>query len=79
MKPLSEERIEEIKEHFNFFDRDDNGQIDVDEFGELLQVLSPDSGVEQIHEGFSLVDTDGSGYIDFEEFLIWWKTCWWEF
>lgn len=79
MKPLSEQRIDEIKEHFNFFDRDNNGRIDVDEFGELLQVLSPDAGDEQIHKGFSLVDTDGSGYIEFDEFLSWWKTCWWEY
>jgi Ca2+-binding EF-hand superfamily protein len=79
MKPLSDKKIEEIKEHFNFFDRDNNGAIDVEEFSELLQVLTPESNQEQAYEGFSLIDTDGSGYIEFDEFLAWWKTCWWEY
>lgn len=79
MKPLSDKKVEEIKEHFNFFDRDNNGAIDVEEFGELLQVLTPESNQEQAHQGFSLIDTDGSGYIEFDEFLAWWKTCWWEY
>lgn len=79
MKPLSDERLDEIKQHFNFFDRDNNGAIDVDEFAELLQVLSPDSGQEEAHKGFALIDSDGSGFIEFDEFLEWWKTCWWEY
>lgn len=79
MKPLSEQRVKEIKEHFSFFDRDGNGKIDLDEFSELLKTLSPDSGSKQAHLGFDLIDTDGNGYIEFDEFLTWWKTCWWEY
>lgn len=79
MKALTEKQVDEIKNHFNFFDHDKNGCIDIDEFTELLVVLSPESNPEQAKEGFALIDTDGSGYIEFDEFLEWWKTCWWEF
>lgn len=79
MKALNDKQTEAVKEHFDFFDRDGNGAIDVDEFGELLRVLSPDSTQEQAQQGFSLIDTDSSGYIEFDEFLDWWKTCWWEY
>ena len=79
MKALNDKQIKAIKEHFNFFDRDNNGAIDVEEFAELLTVLSPESTQEQAQKGFSLIDTDGSGYIEFDEFLEWWKTCWWEY
>lgn len=79
MKPLSEQRVEEIKGHFDFFDKDNNGSIDLAEFTELLQILSPDSDDKQAQKGFELIDTNGNGYIEFNEFLSWWKTCWWEY
>ncbi|GAA0212687.1 hypothetical protein GCM10009123_19980 [Kangiella japonica] len=79
MKTLNDKQIEGIKEHFSFFDRDNNGAIDLEEFAELLKVLSPESTQTQAQKGFSLIDTDGSGYIEFDEFLEWWKTCWWEY
>ncbi|WP_223668895.1 EF-hand domain-containing protein [Kangiella shandongensis] len=79
MEALTDKQLEEIQNHFKFFDRDNNGRIDLEEFAELLAVLSPDSNPEQAKEGFSLIDTNGSGYIEFDEFLSWWKTCWWEY
>lgn len=79
MKPLSEESLAEVKENFNFFDRDANGEIDVEEFEELLKVLSPTATEEQAKRGFELIDENNDGHIDFEEFLEWWQTCWWEF
>lgn len=79
MKALNDKQIEGIKNHFRFFDRDNNGAIDVEEFAELLRVLSPESTQVQAQKGFSLIDTDGSGYIEFDEFLEWWKSCWWEY
>ncbi|NVK21980.1 MAG: EF-hand domain-containing protein [Kangiellaceae bacterium] len=79
MKPLTEEHIAEVKSHFDFFDTDKNGQIDIKEFGKLLQLLSPDASEEQIKNGFDWVDSNHDTHIEFDEFLEWWETCWWEF
>ena len=76
---LSEEKIEEIKKDFTFFDQDGNGQIDLTEFIELLTVISPKTKASHVQEGFKLIDSNNDGYIDFEEFLEWWQECWWEY
>ena len=76
---LSEEKIEEIRSDFNFFDRDGNGQIDLPEFIELLTVLSSKTKASHVEEGFKLIDSNNDGYIDFEEFLSWWQEGWWEY
>lgn len=73
------QQLAEIKDNFKFFDRDDNGQIDVEEFTKLLQVISPSTTNEQGIEGFSIVDENEDGHIDLEEFINWWQTCWWEY
>ncbi|MCO7226010.1 EF-hand domain-containing protein [Pleionea sp. CnH1-48] len=78
-KMLNEDKLKEVKDNFNFFDRDGNGEIDLKEFTELLKVLSPQSNEEQAEKGFSLIDSNGDGHIDFEEFIGWWNTCWWEY
>ena len=76
---LSDEKIEEIKKDFSFFDRDGNGQIDLTEFIELLTVISPKTKASHVEEGFKLIDENNDGFIDFEEFLEWWRECWWEY
>ncbi|MFC3095565.1 EF-hand domain-containing protein [Alteromonas sediminis] len=76
---LSDQKVEEIRKDFTFFDRDGNGQIDLSEFVEMLTVLSPKTKVSVVEEGFRLIDTNDDGYIDFEEFLEWWQECWWEY
>ncbi len=76
---LTEEQIAAIREDFDFFDRDNNGHIDIQEFIELLSVLSPKTKVSHVEEGFSLIDENGDGHIDFEEFLAWWQTNWFEY
>ena len=76
---LSDEKIEEIKKDFTFFDQDGNGQIDLTEFIELLTVISPKTKASHVQEGFKLIDSNNDGYIDFEEFLEWWQECWWEY
>ena len=53
---LSDEKIEEIKKDFSFFDRDGNGQIDLTEFIELLTVISPKTKASHVEEGFKLID-----------------------
>ncbi len=78
-RQIPEEQLAEIKENFSFFDRDNNGEIDVKEFTQLLQVISPNTTTEQGEKGFDLVDQNNDGHIDFDEFISWWQTCWWEY
>lgn len=77
--PLDENQIAEIRKEFEFFDRDQNGQIDLQEFIELLTILSPKTKASHVQEGFELIDKNSDGYIDFEEFLKWWQQGWWEY
>lgn len=77
--PLDNQKIEEIRKEFAFFDRDNNGHIDMPEFIELLTVLSPKTKASHVEEGFALLDKNGDGFIEFEEFLEWWQGCWWEY
>lgn len=76
---LSSEKREEIRGHFEYFDRDGNGVINFEEFRELLGVISPNSKLDQALRGFVLVDTNSDGQIDFGEFIEWWGSVWWEF
>ncbi len=78
-KTLSKDKIATIRGHFDFFDRDGNGSIDVDEFTELLLAIEPKAKREECLKGFAEVDMDGDGSIDFAEFLKWWETVWWQF
>ena len=79
MQQLSHESIEDIRQHFKFFDRDGNGFIDVKEFIELINAISPEATEAQAVTGFELVDENGDGLIEFDEFLGWWQTIWYEF
>ncbi len=78
-RKIPEKQLSDLRENFNFFDRDNNGRIDVEEFTKLLQVLSPKTTSAQGEDGFSIVDENNDGHIDLEEFIEWWATCWWEY
>ena len=75
-KQLSPEQVEEIRKEFEFFDKDNNGQIDLPEFIELLTVISPKTKASHVKEGFDLIDDNHDGFIDFAEFLDWWQEGW---
>lgn len=78
-KDLDQQRIAQIREEFDYFDKDKNGDIDQGEFWELLKILSPKASEEQAAEGFGLIDENSDGVINFEEFLAWWQSNWWEY
>lgn len=79
VKPTLEQRLAEIHEAFSFFDADDNGLIDFDEFRSLLRTVNPEAGTGQAAEGFSMTDRNCDGYVDLQEFVSWWQDNWWEY
>jgi len=76
MTTLNEKELAEIRDHFDFFDADGDGYLDLKEFRRLFRVLAPDAGPGTARRGFALIDEDGSGKIDFDEFAQWWALNW---
>jgi len=76
MSELSKKEIEEIRENFDFFDRNHNDLLEKKEFIQLFKILAPDASREMAIRGFETIDLDGNGGIDFDEFLDWWKMNW---
>ncbi|MBA6411780.1 EF-hand domain-containing protein [Parahaliea sp. F7430] len=64
----------ELRENFDYFDSDNNGAIDKDEFANLLDALGADMSAEEVVIGFEVIDTNGNGRIEFDEFLNWWTS-----
>ena len=67
---LSESEINNLKEVFKAFDKDNDGQINYKEFEQGLKQLKCDKLNEnEIHSYFTAIDTDKNGKIDYTEFL----------
>ena len=71
VKP-SEEELDELREAFDYNDRDGDGMIQLDEFAEMLDELDADMAENEIRTGFGDIDTNDDGRIDFKEFVAWW-------
>eukprot|EP00903_Cladosiphon_okamuranus_P015076 g13945.t1 len=70
IRGLSKEDLEDLKEAFSNFDRDDSGTIDSAELATVLRSLGYTPTNEQLTKLMNKVDLDGSGDISFEEFVM---------
>ena len=68
----NEEELDELREAFDYNDRDGDGRIQLDEFSAMLDELEADMSDKEIEIGFKDIDTNDDGLIDFEEFVAWW-------
>jgi Ca2+-binding EF-hand superfamily protein len=68
----SEEQLDELREAFDYNDRDHDGMIQRDEFSDMLDELEADMSPKEIEIGFKDIDTNDDGLIDFGEFVDWW-------
>ena len=68
----AEYRVAEIEELFENNDTDGNGDIDFDEFTELMRDLDEDLPRSALEVGYREIDTIKDGRINFGEFLAWW-------
>ena len=73
MYTIPDDYIPEIKEAFNFFDKDNDGKISCKEFKQLLVKLSDEYKEKDVDELFKLVDLDLDGFISINEFINVWK------
>jgi calmodulin/calcium-binding protein CML/plastin-2 len=69
---LTEEQLEELRETFDYNDRDDDGRIELDEFIDMLDELEAGMAEKEAKIGFNDIDTNDDGLIDFDEFVAWW-------
>ena len=70
---ISEERLAEIKENFDFFDDDANKKLDFNEFRHVVNAVGGGIHEDELKIGFEIIDKDNSGFIDFNEFVSWWE------
>lgn len=70
--------VEKVKQLFNEFDTDGNGEIDEDEFGLILyKVLRvkdvTDVPLKRLQRYWREADSDKDGLVNFTEFLVWYS------
>ena len=68
----SEEQMDELRETFDYNDRDEDGSIELDEFIDMLDELDANMSEAEAKVGFQDIDTNDDGLIDFKEFVAWW-------
>jgi calmodulin len=64
------ETIQEFKDAFGIFDKDNDGVITVKELGLVMRALGQHPTDQALRQMINEVDADGSGTIDFAEFLM---------
>jgi len=70
-KPSADE-LDELRETFDYNDRDGDGRIQKDEFVAMLDELDAGMTVQEMEIGFQDIDTNDDQLIDFDEFVVWW-------
>lgn len=68
----SEEELDELRESFDYNDRDGDGRIELSEFAAMLDELEAGMSKQEVEIGFKDIDTNDDGLIDFDEFVSWW-------
>ena len=67
---IGDKEISELKQVFKAFDKNNDGQIDFEEFKKgLKEIKSQHFSEQEISEYFSSIDTDKNNKIDYTEFL----------
>jgi Ca2+-binding EF-hand superfamily protein len=70
---LNDEELDELREAFDYNDRDNDGRIQLDEFAAMLDELEAEMSGGTVEIGFKDIDTNDDGLIDFDEFVAWWS------
>ena len=76
MSLLKQASTIELRKHFDFFDDNKDGLIDIGEYIDLLLIMGVDNEPATRARAFAGIDTNGDGFISFDEFIAWWRTGW---
>ncbi|KAL1416987.1 hypothetical protein MTO96_027205 [Rhipicephalus appendiculatus] len=66
---LSESTIAELREYFELFDRDGDGEISPDDLGVVMRAMGDNLTQTKLEEIIAKADTNGNGTVDFPEFV----------
>ena len=69
MDDIPDDFIEEIRQTFQLFDKNQDGTIDQEELGDVFRSLGQHYTEAELAEMIAEMDTDNSGSIEFTEFL----------
>ncbi len=64
----------EIREIFDHYDRDKNGEIDAREFARVCEALGMEMEEHELKIALLDVDRDGDEKISWVDFLSWWRS-----
>jgi Ca2+-binding EF-hand superfamily protein len=68
-----DEQLDELRETFEYNDRDGDGKIGLDEFLLMLDELEAGMSAREARTGFEEIDRNDDGLVDFREFVAWWR------
>lgn len=68
-----DEQLDELRETFDYNDRDGDGRIELDEFVMMLDELEAGMSEREARTGFEEIDSNDDGLVDFREFVAWWR------
>jgi len=66
---LTEEQIQEFKEAFTLFDKDNNGTISKQELSTVMRSLGLSPSEQEVTDLMNEIDLNGNKSIEFSEFL----------
>lgn len=66
---IPEEKLDEYREAFRLFDKDNSGTISVHEIGRIMKNMGNEMTEDELKDMIGDLDTDGSGEINFDEFV----------
>lgn len=64
---------DELREAFEYNDRDGDGRIELEEFILMLDELEAGMSDREARTGFNEIDSNDDGLIDLREFVAWWR------
>ena len=68
---ISKEKLNELRDTFNFYDKDNSGCLNLNDMREVMKIVQKDREFDddEIIDMINEVDADGNGTIEFDEFL----------